>query len=1849
MKTKHLLLGAWLMASVFAFQGCNNSRPTRMEYNPAFDEYLSAFTNGEISKKSSILVQFANEVAKKNQPVSAGLIEFEPRIAGEAVWKDSRTLEFTPAIDLASGQIYTGHVDMSQLVQNIASELATFSFQFKVKDQFVNVSPLAAKSINGQNGDKYMQLKGKVTTHDAEDAKKVEKVLAVYNGNNPMGITWNHTDANTHFFTIDSVKRQNNDYGITLQWNGGTIGATRSSGDLTLNVPSSDKFVLNNTYRYNSPEQHIVLEFSDVLDPSQNLDGLVTLGGNAVKASIGDNQIKIYPNGKLLGKVKLMVAADIRNIQGKNLESPKTETLTFSDANPAVEFVGKGNIIPKSKKMPVVFRTINLNAVDVRVIKVKENNIQQFFQVNQISGREELKRVGKEVLRKKIALDKTQGLELAEWTNHSLDLAELIEPEPGAIYEIALGFRKSYSLYQCDADVVDNTLDPEKPESDMLELPEDWDKPGYDYSYWDYYEEGYEYDDFENPCKTPFYKKADRVALRNILASDLGIIAKQGDNGNLFVVNNLQTTEPMANVTLEFYDFHQDLITTAKTGKDGIAKAELPKKPFILIAKYDKQRGYLRLDDGSALSLSRFDVQGNEYVKGLKGYIYGERGVWRPGDEMFINFILEDKDGKLPAGHPVSFTLKDPRGAVVMRKTSTDGINGFYNFNCQTNEDAPTGNYTASVSVGGATFTKTIKVETIKPNRLKLALDFGKESLTAGEKDVTGTLSASWLSGGAARNMKADIDVTLKSEKAAFPQHGSDFNFHDPAREFSPETNKLFEGELNENGEAKVPLKIKANAKGPGFLRANFTTKVFEPGGDFSIDQFSILYHPYETYIGVRLPKGDEKRNMLLTDVKHKVEVLAVDKDGKLKDAKNLKVFLYKLDWRWWFNSNNDEVASWNGNVDHSPIQKDTIDAIGGKATWELEVKYPDWGRYLVRVCDDKGHCSGQVFYIDWPGWAGRSTEKDPEGATALNFTADKDKYNVGESVTLNIPTGFAGRALVTIENGSKILQANWVDATKGTTQFKFTATPDMAPTAYAYVTLLQPHAQTKNDLPIRMYGVIPLSVEDPQTHLEPVMTVADELKPLQDFTVVVAERKGGPMTYTLAVVDEGLLDLTRYKTPSPWNEFYQRAALGVKTWDMYNDVLGAFGGDIKSLLSIGGDEALDADANRKNDRFKPVVLYAGPFHLEKGQTKTHTFKMPNYVGSVRVMLVAGYKGAYGSADKAVPVRQPLMVMGTMPRVLGTDEKIKLPVTVFAMDEKIKEADITLQVSGGLELVGENARKLTFKQVGDQTITFDVRSLPKAGFASVKILAQSGANKAEYSFDIEVRNSNPRVSNVFAAAIDPSKTWSHAYKPTGMEGTNNATLEVSSIPPINLGKRLKYLIQYPYGCVEQTTSSVFPQLYLTKLMDLDEKTKQEIDKNVKAGIVRLQQFQTSSGAMNYWAGNSDVNEWATNYAGHFLVEAQKAGYTVPAAMMSKWTEFQTQAAKNWSPKGKTEDDLTQAYRLYLLALAGKPELGAMNRLRLKQLEDNAVAAQWHLAAAYHLAGQKDVAQKVATNASTKVKPYQTGTGVTTFGSAFRDQALVLQALSILGNRTEGANLMKEVAARLSDEMWLSTQETAQGLVGIAKFVGEGGVNTNASFEYKVGSGNWQKVNMSKPLWQLTLSAETATTVEFRNGTETMLFPRVIADGIPAVGTETEAANGIAIDLKYVDMEGKKINPEKLEQGTDFAVEVTIKNTGKFNYHELALHHIFPAGWEIFNPRMTGGSNGGDTPEYQDYRDDRVYSFFDLETGKSKTIRILLNSSYLGRYYLPAIAVEAMYDHSINARTKGQWIEVVAQK
>jgi uncharacterized protein YfaS (alpha-2-macroglobulin family) len=432
-------------------------------------------------------------------------------------------------------------------------------------------------------------------------------------------------------------------------------------------------------------------------------------------------------------------------------------------------------------------------------------------------------------------------------------------------------------------------------------------------------------------------------------------------------------------------------------------------------------------------------------------------------------------------------------------------------------------------------------------------------------------------------------------------------------------------------------------------------------------------------------------------------------------------------------------------------------------------------------------------------------------------------------------------------------------------------------------------------------------------------------------------------------------------------------------------------------------------------------------------------------------------------------------------------------------------------------------------------------------------------------------------------------------------------------------------------------------------MDLNEEQKAKVDKHIQAAIQRLQTYQLNNGAMAYWPG-SGPDDYSTSYVGHFLIEAQKAGYTLPNGMMDKWLSYQSKMAQNWNQEGKDPQAfLSQAYRLYVLALAGKPDMSAMNRFKaLAPIAKEPAPVRWHLAAAYHLAGQKEVASQIATKASLSVMTFTPMDAFLTYGSPLRDQALMLQVMSMLGQRDKAAGLVASLSDKLSSNDWLSTQETAQALIAMSQYVGVG-ENRVLNFEYKIGNGDWIKASSNKAIWQLELQGDQKQTVQVRNNSGGILFGRISQMGIPAAEKESELSQGgLSMSIVYKNVNGEKLDPKSIAQGTEFMAEVVISNKGNRDLYELSLNQVFPAGWELINTRITGRKAGGDAPDYQDFRDDRAFTFFKLPKGKSKTFNVILNAAYLGKYYLPASTVEAMYDKNIQARSKGQWVEVVAK-
>jgi alpha-2-macroglobulin len=723
---RFMVASAAAAALVLYTGACKRQQLVAKKMTAAQASYVYAYTAGSVSKETPIRVRFTGPLVasdKVGTPVENGVLSVNPSLEGSAIWEDDRTIRFIPAKSFESNGSYLAKVKLNKLFKNVPTDAETFEFDFKTRSLHFDVETDGIEPENA-NDMAVQQVTGTIIASDPTDNKALEKVLTVEQNGKALVVNWLHSETN-HRFIAKGVRRTTSEGAVKVSWNGKNIGVN-ANGTQIIEVPALGTFKVTSAKVKHDAEQYIQIHFSDPVNATQDYKGLITFNGESstdMRFSADGNNINAYPATKKSGKQLLNIAAGIKSNTNKTLSDVKPWTLEFDQDKPKVRVLGRGVIMPSNDGLQFPFEAINLNAVHVEVFKIFNNNVLQFLQTHDLTGgRYSLEHVGRVILQKRIPLSQLNpGAKSDRWTRYAVDLSKLIKADPQAIYQIRIGFKEKDTNMACKT---------AKDETAGMAVNQEADTETDDFhSIMDYYGERHNGDDdAASPCGNNYdIYGSSRFISRNVIASNLGIIAKRGNDGSTFVVvSDLLTTEPKKDVKLEFIDGQNQVLATTATDANGTARVEVKGKPYIVIARVGDQQGYLPISDANSLNLSRFDVSGDKAQKGLKGYLYGERGVWRPGDSLFLNFVLEDKNAKLPDNYPIQLELYDSKGILQHRSTAIHNIKNLYPLHIATRPDAPTGTWRADVKVGGATFSQPVKIETVKPNRLKINLDFGK-------------------------------------------------------------------------------------------------------------------------------------------------------------------------------------------------------------------------------------------------------------------------------------------------------------------------------------------------------------------------------------------------------------------------------------------------------------------------------------------------------------------------------------------------------------------------------------------------------------------------------------------------------------------------------------------------------------------------------------------------------------------------------------------------------------------------------------------------------------------------------------------------------------------------------------------------------------------------------------------------------------------------------------------------------------------------------------------------------------------------------------------------------------------
>ena len=1779
--------------------------------NEALLPLLDSYTSGVVAAGEPIVVRFKNPETMKvkfGETIPAKAFQFTPALKGKAVWIDENTVGFQYD-NIDKDKNYICKFKVSDFV-DCGSDQA-LEFGFGVRRQ--NFSLVAQQPICLSNETMNYNLRIAFAVPVDQD-EAVNLFDEGFRKSHPVEMTY--VGNNVYDFEIQNFERKNENYDVHIVLDGKAVDA-KAKMERDLTIYAKDIFIPLN-FDVDKSSDHATLFFSQPLKESQNLTGFIIKNNNlGYKADIKGNKIDFYFDKSnlyryQLDELKLGVTSGIRSDNGMVLQEDYEYALDLTEVLPKVRWTDEGVIIPNVDETTVYFDAICLNGVTLRITRIFDDNILSFLQDNELTETYGIRKAGRLEKKVRLAIDNPYP---NQWKTFPIVLSDYIKVEPGAMYQLSLNFGPADYTFASDemrTAVVDNN---EEREASY------WDGEAYDYK--EYHYEG----EWGDPNGYYYYNYVETQ--KNIVVSDLAVTAKMGRNDLVDVfVYRISDAQPASGAQVVAYNFQKQELNKGTVDGKGHVQLQCANRPAFVVATDKKgSKSVIKLNDGNALSYSRFNVSGEPVEKGVTAFAYSNRGVWRPGDDLQLNLMLNDLESSVPDDYPVVLEVIDANGRLYAKQVNTKPVNDIYCFTVPTNVSDETGLWTARFKVGTSTITKNLRVETVKPNRLEIKFDLPEVvSLSRNERV---NLNAKWLNGMKANGMKAEVDVQLRGGQTSFKEF-PDYSFENETQSFEPQEISIFSGQLNSEGNTDVGFGPLKDVYASQMMNGTFIVKVFEQGGDFSIASFTSKLSPYERYVGVNLPSTSSKYGSYYdTNKDWKFNIAMVNENGTAcKSSVVLDYALYKLDYYWWWSSEDEyTLQRYASGTYKAPYQNGSL-TCNGTTSVTFNIPNDKWGSYLFVINDKQGkHTFAKVINFDW-GYGHSSSATGAPAQLSLKTTAES--YEVGEKMVVTFPANNKAKALVTVEANDRVLQTMLVENLGEEGKVEITTTEEMIPNVYVYVALIQPH-DANNDLPIRLYGVVPVKVENKKLQLQPNITIPETANTKKKIDVKVSEAAGQAMTYTLAIVDEGILGLTNFKTPNPYGYFNSKQALSVRTWDNYASIVDAFSGELGSVYAIGGDGILNQEITL-DKRFKAYAVTLGPFELKAGDANTHSFEVPQCSGALRFMVVAKGKGkAFGSSEKRMTVVDPINLYASAPRVVAPGDELNLKVQVQAPTMKNKTLDVKFE-NKNLNPVGALPTSVKIDGNGEGLVTVRTTIPKNLGNAELKVLVTGDGYTAESSTLMPIRMPYAERRNTILKDIEAGQTVSVPFNLEGMEGTQKGDVTVSSLLPIDLFGRIDYLLGYPHGCLEQTTSKAFPQLYLNYFIQLDDQAKAEMKTNVETAITNLKSYQKSDNSMTNWPGGRYTDPWTEIYALHFLVEANKQGYNVPQYFLDGLLSYQSDRAKQWKYNIDYKwGETIQAYRLFVLALAGKAEMGAMNRF--KELEMHYDLSKTLTAAAFAQTGKTSIAQNLMPNVTDgqAMSDYYTS-----FGSEIRDLSFLTYAQMLCDvDKQTVQNNVNNVCRMMSSHRWVDTHSTAFALFVLGKYAEKMNVsNTGLSATVKVnGEERTLNSNMASVGFGYTPKLG-SNMIEIKNNTDQKITANLYTKTSVAEYDMNESGNLIKMSVNYFDKSGAPANLTSLNAGTDLRVQITVQNPSEWKVTELALSYYLPSGWELVNDRLMGDMRGNEDAKHVDFRDDRAYFYFDLYPGDKKTFTLKANATYEGNYMIPAIRCEDMYNDEI---------------
>ena len=1313
-------------------------------------------------------------------------------------------------------------------------------------------------------------------------------------------------------------------------------------------------------------------------------------------------------------------------------------------------------------------------------------------------------------------------------------------------------------------------------------------------------------------------------AVQVILRTDLAPTVWRGADGLTVQVRGYSDAALRPGVRVVLVARNNDILGQATTGADGLARFPAPLlagdgslAPAALQVFGPKpadaaSQDFATLDlNVAAFDLSDRGVEGMPHPGPLDAYVWLDRGIYRPGETVRVMALLRDAAG-LPADIPARVTVRRPNGQVFLRATPPRTGDASLYLPVPLSAGAAAGTWTIDVAadpaappIGHAEF----RVDAFVPDRMAVDLGPVPAVLEAG-KTVDLPVAARFLYGAPGANLSGKASLRLVADPAPFPLLAG-YRIGLAGESYAPESRDLDLPDTDAQGHTALPLDLGRLPDVTFALQAEIEVAVNDPSGHASRAAASVKVRPANPLIGIKPGFAD---NAVDAGAEAAFDIRAVHPDGTpMAMAAKLRLVRERPDWRMVMHGS---LARYETVWRDEPLETRDVQ-IPADGALHIARKL-DFGRYRLEVAQAGG--MAVTSYRFRSGWAGSDSPDVPD---RVDVSADRRVVPVGENVRIHVAAPFAGQATLLVLS-NRVLSLRTLAVPAGGTDVEVRVTADWGPGAYVAVHVFR-GAEAAGVRPARAIGLTWVGVDPAARTLDVAVQAPERVAPRAPLVVPVHAAPGAWVT--LAVVDEGILRLTRFASPDPRPHFLGRRQLGLDIRDDWGRLIPPAEGEA-TLLRQGGDEGSFVLPDIPQ---RTVTLFSPPVQAGADGFARITLDLPDFNGQVRLMAVAWQGNRIGAANTDVTVRDPLVAEALLPRFLAPGDETRLAVLLHNLDLPKGEAAVRVSTRGPLELAGPDrlladlapgeqglpATKLRATGVGRGVVSLDITG--PGGFHLVRDTA------------ITVRPARGRVTMVSGAELAPGATVKLSADTTGfLPGTASATASFGAPVRYDAAALVKALSDYPLSCLEQTTSRGLP---LALLPDGAAAGPDRAGR-LQTAVASVLDRQRYDGGFALWAASGEAEPWLSAYAMEFLLRARRAGAAVPDQAMADGLKFLAGAAD-----GEGDDQpwmAAQAYRLYVLALAGQGRPGAVRVLATHMDRLPTPLAQAQVGAALALAHDRPHAEAAFAAALDHAARRWWAFD---YGTALRDQAAIVVLLKESGLLPDRlAHLVAALpGADLAPES-ISTQEEAWAAAAAA-VLGRDGKPAHIA----VDGG----VTMSAPTITLALTHPT----EVRNLGEQAVWQSVSASGVPAAAPAA-SRQGMRVTRQFLALDGSALNLDDLRQNTVFVLLLEGRAEDGQAHRAMLLQGL-PAGWEIAGRLGAGEAPGmkwlGDLSETeaQPAADDRFAAVVALTADHPAfRVAVRLRAVTPGDFELPGAELSDMYRPGVFARQGVNRIKVL---